>query len=230
MPDSADLEIGDQKYTLNVITGTEQERAIDISRLRKESKVITFDDGYGNTGSCESSVTFIDGDKGILRYRGYDIAELAEKSTFLESAYLLLYGNLPSSSALQEFRQRVSDYCELPPEVLTAVKAMPSNAHPMAVLAAGLQALGGAYPDFSTNDRAKDLESFDQVAALIISAVRTIAAAHHRNSQGKEFSKPDTSRSYCGNFLSMMFGGDDGSDEIPEAVQNALDQIFLLAE
>ena len=118
MPDSADLEIGDQKYTLNVISGTEQERAVDISRLRKESKVITFDDGYGNTGSCESSVTFIDGDKGILRYRGYDIAELAEKSTFLESAYLLLYGDLPSRSALQGFRQKVSDYCELPPEVL----------------------------------------------------------------------------------------------------------------
>ena len=227
MPDSADLEIGDQKYTLNVITGTEQERAVDISRLRKESKVITFDDGYGNTGSCESSVTFIDGDKGILRYRGYDIAELAEKSTFLESAYLLLYGDLPSRSALQGFRQKVSDYCELPPEVLTAVNSMPGHAHPMAVLAAGLQALGGAYPEFSTNDREKDLEAFDQAAALIISTVRTIAAAHHRNSQGKELPKPDTSRSYCGNFLSMMFA-EDGADEVPEPVQNALDQIFLL--
>ena len=228
MPDSADLKLGDQKYSLKVITGTEQERAIDISRLRKESKVITFDDGYGNTGSCESAVTFIDGDKGILRYRGYDIAELAEKSTFLESAYLLLYGDLPSNSALQGFRQKVSDYCELPPEVLTAVNSMPSHAHPMAVLAAGLQALGGAHPEFSTNDRVKDLEAFDQVAALIISTVRTIAAAHHRNSQGKELPKPDTSRSYCGNFLSMMFAGDDGSDEIPEPVQNALDLIFLL--
>ena len=227
MPDSADLEIGDQKYTLNVITGTEQERAIDISRLRKESKVITFDDGYGNTGSCESAVTFIDGDKGILRYRGYDIAELAEKSTFLESAYLLLYGDLPSSSALQGFRQKVSDYCELPPEVLTAVNSMPEHAHPMAVLAAGLQALGGAYPEFSTNDREKDLEAFDQASALIISTVRTIAAAHHRNSQGKELPKPDISRSYCGNFLSMMFA-EGGADEVPEPVQNALDQIFLL--
>lgn len=227
MPDSADLEIGDQKYTLNVITGTEQERAVDISRLRKESKVITFDDGYGNTGSCESSVTFIDGDKGILRYRGYDIAELAEKSTFLESAYLLLYGDLPSRSALQAFRQKVSDYCELPPEVLAAVNSMPDHAHPMAVLAAGLQALGGAYPELSTNDREKDLEAFDQAAALIISTVRTIAAAHHRNSQGKELPKPDTSRSYCGNFLSMMFA-EDGADEVPEPVQNALDQIFLL--
>ena len=227
MPDSADLEIGDKKYTLNVITGTEQERAVDISRLRKESKVISFDDGYGNTGSCESSVTFIDGDKGILRYRGYDIAELAEKSTFLESAYLLLYGDLPSSSALQGFRQKVSDYCELPPEVLTAVNSMPDHAHPMAVLASGLQALGGAYPEFSTNDREKDLEAFDQAAALIISTVRTIAAAHHRNSQGKELPKPDTSRSYCGNFLSMMFA-EDGADDVPEPVQNALDQIFLL--
>lgn len=227
MPDSANLEIGDQKFSLNLITGTEQERAIDISRLRKESKTITFDDGYGNTGSCESSVTFIDGDKGILRYRGYDIAELAEKSTFLESAYLLLYGDLPSSSALQGFRQKVSDYCELPPEVLKAVNSMPANTHPMAVLASGLQALGGAYPEFSTNDRARDLEAFDQVAALIISTVRTIAAAHHRNSQGKALPKPETSRSYCGNFLSMMFAEDD-ADEIPEPVQNALDQIFLL--
>jgi citrate synthase len=91
-----------------------------------------------------------------------------------------------------------------------------------------LQALGGAYPEFSTNEREKDLESFDQVAALIISTVRTIAAAHHRNSQQKELPKPDTSKSYCGNFLSMMFAEDDGTDEIPEPVQNALDQIFLL--
>ena len=105
-------------------------------------------------------------------------AELAEKSTFLESAYLLLYGDLPSRSALQAFRQKVSDYCELPPEVLAAVNSMPDHAHPMAVLAAGLQALGGAYPEFSTNDREKDLEAFDQAAALIISTVRTIAAAH----------------------------------------------------
>ncbi len=228
MADTANLEIGDKNYSLNLITGTEQELAIDISKLRKESKTITFDDGYGNTGSCESAVTFIDGDKGILRYRGYDIAELAEKSTFLESAYLLLYGNLPSSVSLQEFRKRVSDYCELPPEVLTAVNSMPKNSHPMAVLASGLQALGGAYPEFSTNDREKDLEAFDQVAALIISTVRTIAAAHHRNSQDKGLLQPDTTKSYCGNFLSMMFAEDDGSDEIPEAVQNALDQIFLL--
>ena len=177
----------------------------------------------GNTAVCTVGRSGND-----LHYRGYDIAELAEKSTFLESAYLLLYGNLPSNAALQEFRKRVSEYCELPPEVLKAVNAMPKSAHPMAVLASGLQALGGAYPEFSTNDREKDLEAFDQVAALIISTVRTIAAAHHRNSQNKELPQPDTSKSYCGNFLSMMFSEDDGTDEIPEPVQNALDQIFLL--
>ena len=98
MADTANLEIGDQKYSLNLIKGTEDELAVDISKLRKESRVITFDDGYGNTGSCESDITFIDGDKGILRYRGYDIAELAEKSNFLESAYLLLNGNLPTET------------------------------------------------------------------------------------------------------------------------------------
>ena len=227
MPDTASLEIGDQKYSLNVITGTEQERAIDISRLRKESKVITFDDGYGNTGSCESSVTFIDGDKGILRYRGYDIAELAQKSTFLEVSNLLLYGDLPTSNELNDFRQRVAGYCDLPTEVSTAINSLPRNAHPMSVLAVGLQALGGAYPQFCTNDRKQDLDAFDQSAALIISSVRTIAATYFRHSNGNPPPEPDVSRTYCENFLSMMFDS-EGSNDIPQAVQNALDLIFLL--
>ena len=228
MPDTANLEIGDDKYSLEIITGTEQEKAIDVSRLRKQSKHVTFDDGYGNTGSCESAITFIDGDKGILRYRGYDIVELAEKSTFLESAYLLLYGELPNRSDLEAFKQLVGGYCDLPEEVAQVVHAQPKNAHPMAVLSSGLQALGGVYPQFCTNDRKKDLEAFDQSAALIISSVRSIAAAHYRHVNGQALPKADSDRSYCGNFLSMMFAQGDGGEEVPESVQNALDLIFLL--
>ena len=228
MADTANLEIGDQKYSLNLIKGTEQELAVDISKLRKESRVITFDDGYGNTGSCESEITFIDGDKGILRYRGYDIAELAEKSNFLESAYLLLNGNLPSGGELDGFRQRVAGYCDLPDEVLTLIRSQPAGAHPMAVLSSGLQALGGSYPQYGTNDRKKDLESFDESSALIISAVRSLAAAIYKNSLGEDLPSSDPGRTYCENFLSMMFDKPGESTPVPSAVESALDLIFLL--
>ena len=162
MSQSADLRLNDQSYPLPILEGTEQEQAIDISQLRKLSKFITFDDGYGNTGSCESEITFIDGDKGILRYRGYDISELAEKSSFLETCYLLIYGRLPSPNELSSLKERVSQYTDLPPEVLSAIKALPAKTHPMAVLSCGLQALGGSFPEFSSNDRQKDLDNFDQ--------------------------------------------------------------------
>lgn len=228
MADTANLEIGDQKYSLNLIKGTEDELAVDISKLRKESRVITFDDGYGNTGSCESDITFIDGDKGILRYRGYDIAELAEKSNFLESAYLLLNGNLPNGNELDVFKQRVAGYCDLPDEVLASIRSLPAGAHPMAVLSSSLQALGGSYPQYGTNDRNKDLESFDESAALIISSVRSIAAAIYKKSLGEELPSSDPSRTYCENFLSMMFDKTGAPNPVPSAVESALDLIFLL--
>jgi citrate synthase len=227
MSQSADLLINDQSYPLPILTGTEQEQAVDISQLRKLSKFITFDDGYGNTGSCESSVTFIDGDKGILRYRGYDIAELAEKSTFLETCYLLIYGNLPTATELSSLEARVAQFTELPPEVLAALKALPANTHPMAVLSCGLQALGGAFPDLSSNNKQQDLDNFDKSSSLIISAIRSIAAARYRFSRGEEFSGSEKSGNYCEDFLSMMFSSKD-SNGIPEAVSKALDVIFLL--
>ena len=160
MENDATLTIGENAYALNIIEGTESEKAVDISSLRKQSKFITFDDGYGNTGSCESSVTFIDGDQGILRYRGFDIADLATSSNFLETSYLVIYGELPSASELDLFKERVSKFSKLPEEVVNAIHAQPKNSHPMGVLATGLQALGGAYPAYCTNDRKSDLECF----------------------------------------------------------------------
>ena len=228
MSETADLRINDESYALNVITGTEKEQAIDISLLRKQSKFITFDDGYGNTGSCESSVTFIDGDKGILRYRGYDIAELAEQSTFLETCLLVLYGELPTAIELDAFKQRVASYANLPEEVMVAIRGLPNNTHPMAVLSCGIQALGGAYPDLATNDRAKDLERFDDAAALIISASRAITASWHRAQKGEGSISADADKGYCENFLSMMFSANEKDAGIPKEVSNALDLIFLL--
>ena len=228
MDKDATLHIGDTAYPLNILKGTESEKAVDISLLRKQSKFITFDDGYGNTGSCESKVTFIDGDQGILRYRGFDITDLATNSNFLETAYLVIYGELPTTSELGLFRDRISNYAKLPNEVVTAINAQPQNSHPMGVLAAGLQALGGAYPNLCTNDRKADLENFDDSAALIISTIRTIAATRHRFLLNQQMPEADPGASYCKNFLSMMFGGDSSAPEMPSSVVNALDLIFLL--
>ena len=227
MPESADLRLNDQSYPLPILTGTEKEHAIDISQLRKLSKFITFDDGYGNTGSCESSITFIDGDKGILRYRGYDISELAEKSNFLETCYLLIYGDLPTPERLQEFNNKIAASAELTQEVVETLRSLPKTTHPMAALACGIQSLGGAYPTLASNNRSSDLEKFDDAACLIISAIRSIAAAQHRFSMGMNHSTKDSTGNYCEDFLSFMFSG-DGNDEIPEAVSKALDVIFLL--
>ncbi len=228
MDKNANLTIGENTFALNILEGTESEKALDISILRKQSKFITFDDGYGNTGSCESRVTFIDGDQGILRYRGFDITELATNSNFLETSYLVIYGELPTASEIDLFQERISKYAKLPNEVISAINAQPKNSHPMGVLAAGLHALGGAYPDFCTNNRKADLERFDDSAALIISTMRTIAATRHRFLLNEEVPDFDSEERYCKNFLSMMFAKNSVSEEMPDSVVNALDLIFLL--
>ncbi len=227
MSQAADLRINDQNYSLPILVGTEQEQALDISQLRKLSKFVTFDDGYGNTGSCESSVTFIDGDKGILRYRGYDIVELAEKSNFMEACQLLAYGELPTNAEEAAFRQRIEEFSVLPEEVTRALEALPQDTHPMASLACGLQALSGAYPSLASNVRKRDLDKFDDSFCLIVSAVRAIAASRYRKSNQMPWLQKQSTGDYCRDFLNMMFST-DSADEIPEAVSKALDLIFLL--
>ena len=227
MSDKATLTFGDSTYPLNIITGTENEKALDVRQLRKESGLITYYDGYGNTGSCESSVTFIDGDKGILRYRGYDIAELAEKANFLEVCLLLLNGELPTSAQLSTFEEKVATFQNLPAEVLQAVESMPANTHPMGSLASGLQALGGACAHLCTNDRTQDLNNFDDAAALIIASLPVLAAASHRKKTGEALPPSNKSFNYCTNFLSMMFA-QEGDNPINPSLSKALDLIFLL--
>ncbi len=228
MDDTASIRIGSETYDAPLLVGTENERAIDVRALRKQSGAITFDDGYGNTGACESNVTFIDGEKGILRYRGYPIEQLAEHSSFLESAYLVIYGELPTTEQLATFRSRVSDAGSLPPAVAAVIEAFPPEAHPMAVLSAALQALGALHPDKSSNDRTKDLAAFDESAAIILSATRAISAHHHRVRNNLAPVPFDPENSYCENFLHMSFGDPSDPQPIPTAVSQALDLIFLL--
>ena len=138
MSDKATLTFGDSTYPLNIITGTENEKALDVSQLRKDSGLITYDDGYGNTGSCESSVTFIDGDREFCGIEVTTLLELAEKANFLEVCLLLLNGELPTSAQLSTFEEKVATFQKLPTEVLQAVESMPANIHPMGSLASGL--------------------------------------------------------------------------------------------
>ena len=227
MSNQATLTIGDKDFPLNVLVGTENEHALDISTLRKNSKYITFDDGYGNTGSCKSEITFIDGDKGILRYRGFDIAELAEKSNFLESCLLLFNGELPSATQLQQFTNKVLSKSSLPTSVEQVIDTMSGSTHPMGVLSSALQALGGCYPDLSTNTRPADIDSFDEAASVIVAAIPVIAAKTLRSSNGESLPEAQSNFSYSENFLHMMFGN-AGGEAIDSAVSKALDLIFLL--
>jgi len=227
MSNQATLTIGDKDFPLNVLVGTENEHALDISTLRKNSKYITFDDGYGNTGSCESEITFIDGDKGILRYRGFDIAELAEKSNFLESCLLLFNGELPSAAQLEQFTNKVLSKSSLPTSVEQVIDTMSGSTHPMGVLSSALQALGGCYPDLSTNTRPADIDSFEEAASVIVAAIPVIAAKTLRASNGESLPEAQSNFSYSENFLHMMFGN-AGGEAIDSAVSKALDLIFLL--
>jgi len=228
MEDSATLRIGSENYTFPLIKGTENETAVDLRTLRGSSGCITFDDGYGNTGSCESKVTFIDGEKGILRYRGYPIEQLAEKSNFLESAYLLLNGELPDADELSQFRNKIASNAGLRENMSKAFGSFAPDAHPMAVLSAMVNNLGTYHPDKSTNVKNKDLAVFDETAAILISTIRTIAARDYRARKGLAPIDPDSSLGYCADFLQMTFGDSNDPKPPPKKVSDALNLVFLL--
>jgi len=225
---TATLKIDGKELTYPVIVGTENEHAIDTRTLRKDTGYITFDEGYGNTGSCLSRITYIDGEKGILRHRGIPINQLAEKSTFLCVAYLIIYGELPTQEELDAFRQKIAEAANLHEDFKHHFEGFPPNSHPMAVLSSMLNSLGCYYPEMSTNNRERDLECFDDAAALLISKVRTIAAMTYRMSQGRPFNYPRKNLRYVENFLHMMFTNPYDEYEIIPEVSHALDLFLLL--
>ena len=225
---NAILRVGENEYPCPLLTGTENETAFDIRKLRAESGLISFDDGFGNTGSCESAITYIDGDAGILRYRGYPIEQLAEKSSFLESSYLVLYGELPTADQLERFRRRVQENAAIHTAMEHHFDGFPSHSNPMAVLSAMLNSLGCYYPEMASNRREEDLERFDEAAAMLLSKVRTIAAMTYRMKMGKPFTFPRRDLNYCQNFLHMMFSDPYREYEDTAGLAEALDLFFLL--
>ncbi|MFO7724033.1 MAG: citrate synthase [Oceanipulchritudo sp.] len=224
----AKITIEGKEFTYPVIVGSENEKAIDTRKLRSETGYITFDEGYGNTGSCLSDITFIDGEKGILRHRGIPVNQLAENSTFLCTAFLIIYGHLPNEHELNGFRSQVAGAARLHEDFRHHFEGFPPNAHPMAVLSSMLNSLGCYYPEMSSNNREQDLELFSDTAALLISKVRTIAAMTYRMSQGLPFVYPRSDLRYVENFLHMMFTEPYHKYEAPKEVTEALDLFFLL--
>lgn len=224
----AKLELDGKSYTLPTVVGTEQERAVDISSLRASSGYITLDEAYGNTGSCVSKITFIDGDKGILRYRGIPIEELAEKSTFIETAYLIIYGHLPNRDELRHFSDLLTEHQFLHEDMKYHFENFPTTAHPMAILSAMINATSCFDAGLMHWQWGKANSQFDSYAAKLMSQVRTISAYSYRKSQGLPLMYPKKSYKYTANFLHMMFSSPYEDFEIKPEVVKALDLIFLL--
>ncbi len=225
MSDTARLQLDDQTVELPVVVGSEGERAIDISALRAQSGYITLDQGYGNTGSCQSAVTFIDGEEGILRYRGYPIEELAEKSNFIESSWLLIWGELPSQNQLDSFSELLTKHQGLHEDIRHHFDLFPHNSPPMAVLSAVLNALSCFHPEFLD---IHDDDTFEEAVARIMAKVRTIAAYSYRHANGFPIIYPHPDKTYAENFLHTMFSQPYKEYEPNPVLVKALDLIFLL--
>src|SRR5215472_13494847 len=221
----AELIIDGKSHNLALLEGSEQEKAMDISSLRNDTGFITLDDGYGNTGSCLSKITYIDGEQGILRYRGIPIEELAEKSTFIEVAHLIIMGHLPTSAELRRFSDLLTDNELLNEAMKHHFEGFPASAHPMAILSSMINAASCFYPELLNDERH---EHFMVSAARLLSQVRTIAAFAYRKSRGLPSIYPKPDLKYTANFLHMMFSQPYQDYELkPEAVK-ALDLIFVL--
>lgn len=225
MADTAKLSYDGKEYELPVFVGTENEVGLDISKLRAQSGLITLDDGYGNTGSCISDITFINGEQGILRYRGIDIAEVAEHSNFLESAYLIIRGDLPSTAEFKEFERLIKKHEMLHENMKLQFQGFPPEAHPMAVLTAMINAMSCFHPGMY---ELENEEKFLEAAAMLLSKVRTIAAFSYKHSIGEPFNYPAADAEYTENLLHMMFAAPNRKyDALPEVVR-ALDLLFVL--
>ena len=225
MDKTAELILDGKSFRLPITEGTEKECAVDISSLRNQTGYVTLDDGYGNTGSCQSQITFIDGETGILRYRGIPIEELAEKSTFIEVAHLIIMGRLPNSTELCHFSELLTQNELLNEGMKHHFEGFPDHAHPMAILSAMINATSCYHPELLTEQMR---DSFIVQAARLLSKVRTIAAFAYRKSRGLPAIYPKSDLKYTANFLHMMFSLPYKDYELkPEAVK-ALDLIFLL--
>ena len=228
MATTASLKIDDKEYPLPVIIGTEGEKALDTRALRTASGYVSFDQGYGNTGSCESQITYLDGDNGILRHRGYPIEQLARFSDFVETAYLVIYGELPNPAQRKEFGLNLRKNAVIETQMQKILEGFPTSASPMAMLSAMVSALPAYYPHLATNNFEQDLKNFDSAAAIAMSKIRTIVAMIYRYQKGLPFMFPKQELPFCENFLHMLFS-EPYQDYVPvPEVAKALNLVLLL--
>ena len=216
---TADLVLGDKRYSLPVDQGTEGEVGIDITRLRKQSGAITMDPGYGNTGSCASAVTYIDGEAGILRYRGYAIEELAQKASFVEVMYLLIYGSLPKRSELDAFSWHLAQHTLLHEDMKKFYEGFPPSAQPMAVLSSMVSSLSTYYPD---------PEQDEHNIVRLLAKLKTIAALSYKKSIGQPYMYPRNDLDFVSDFLQMMFAVPSEPYVVSPVAHKALDMLLIL--
>ena len=221
---SIKLKINSREIDLPIIKGSENECGIDITKLRKTSQFITLDPGYANTGSCTSSITFIDGEKGILRYRGYPIEELALKVSFTETAYLLLYGELPNSIEKNNFSKQLRQHANIHEDMKRFFDGFPLNAHPMATLSSMVTALSAFHSDTQPNEE----EQTNINIIKILAKVKTIAAYSYRKYHGLPFIYPDQNLNYVENFLHMMFSDSQENFHAEPVLVEALNLLLIL--
>ncbi len=226
MEDFAEVSYNGKSFKLPVITGTENEKAIDIATLRSSSGLVTLDSGFKNTGSTKSSITFLDGEQGILKYRGYAIEELAEKSTFMEVAYLLIYGKLPSQQELDKFNNNIKQHTLIHEDMRKFFEAYPSKAHPMGVVASLVCSLSTFYPESQNPNRSSD--AVDLTIQRLMAKMPTISAWAYKNLMGHPRIYPNNELDYVGNFLNMMFALPSQKYEMNSAVVKALDKLLIL--
>jgi len=225
MTETVTLQVDGKTYQLPLVQGSEGERAIDIGRLRAETGLITLDPGYGNTGSCESAITYIDGEKGILRYRGIPIEQFEAKPNFVEVAWLLIFGKLPSQTEYDRFSEALTNKANIDEAMTHNFQGFPRTAPPMAILSAMINALSCFHPEFQEVDDPGTLEA---VAARLISKIRTIAAYAYRRSRGKPVMYPDPKLRYVANFLHMMFSQPYEEYICDEVTQDAFNLLLIL--
>ncbi len=226
MSDTVKLIYNGQEYEFPVVVGTENEPGIDISDLRAKTGLITLDTGFKNTGATKSEVTFLDGEKGILRYRGYPIEQLAEKSTFLEVAYLLIHGELPNTESYSNFAKNITKHTLIHEDMKRFYEAFPSNAHPMGILSSMLSSMSTFYPESQNPNRSA--RQIELTIYRLIAKITTLSALSYKSSKGHPYIYPDNSLSYVENFLYMMFAVPSEDYEINPIVVDALEKLLIL--
>ncbi len=219
---TAKLTLNDCEYEIPVVVGAEGELGLDISKLRSASGAITVDPGFGNTGSCSSGITFIDGEKGILRYRGYSIEDIALRARFPETCYLLINGELPTQSDLDAFRTELTVHSLIHEDMKKFFEGFPATAHPMAILSSMVASLSTYYPEMGSEDEG------DLNIIRLLAKAKTIAAFAYKKSIGQPFVYPQNDLTYCGNFLNMMFSVPAEPYTVNPILEKALNQLLIL--